>query len=147
MPKAENFFTGDQKLKIKKAICNAECQTSGEIRIHIETKCNCDVLDRAAYIFAKLKMHKTKLRNGVLFYLAVDDKKFAILGDAGINAVVEKNFWDEVKDKMLVYFKEGHFSDGLIAGIAMAGEKLKKYFPYNLSEDKNELSDDVSFGK
>jgi uncharacterized membrane protein len=104
------------------------------------------VLDRAAYLFEKLKMHKTERRNGVLFYLAVADRKFAILGDAGINAVTPENFWDEIKNTMSALFSEGQFSEGLCKGIEMTGEALHKYFPYQ-TDDINELPDDISFGK
>ena len=143
--KPSEFFSDEEKQKIIRAIEEAEKNTSGEIRVHIEKDCKTDVLDRAAYIFEKLKMHKTKLRNGVLFYLALEDHKFAILGDAGINKVTPDNFWEEIKTNMLTYFKEGNFADGLVKGILMAGEKLKKHFPYQ-QDDVNELSDDISFG-
>ena len=98
MSTSRNFFTSEQKMAITDAIKQAELNTSGEIRVHIEDKCKGDVLDRASFIFEKLKMHKTQLRNGVLFYLAVKNKKFAILGDAGINAVVPDDFWNEIKN-------------------------------------------------
>jgi uncharacterized membrane protein len=104
------------------------------------------VLDRAAYVFEKLGIHKTAQRNGVLFYLAVHDHKFAILGDAGINQVVPADFWDQIKETMLGYFKEGKFADGLSEGIMMAGEQLKVHFPFQ-KEDVNELSDEISFDK
>jgi uncharacterized membrane protein len=142
--KASEFFTKEQKNQIVSAIKEAEKNTSGEIRVHIESNCKIDVLDRAAYIFKKLEMHKTALRNGVLFYLAVNDKKFAILGDAGINAVVPDNFWEDVKNIMAEYFKKSEFTEGLTKGISLAGELLKKYFPYK-SDDINELSDEISF--
>jgi uncharacterized membrane protein len=102
-------------------------------------------MDRAAWWFEKLEMHKTKLRNGVLFYLAVKDHKFAILGDAGINAQTSNDFWDEIKEGMQNHFVKSKFSEGLCNGIQMAGEQLKKHFPYE-SDDVNELSDDISFG-
>lgn len=140
------FFSREDKILILDAIKEAELNTSGEIRVHIEKTCKTNVLDRAAYIFEKLKIHKTKLRNGVLFYLAYEDHKFAILGDAGINAVTPKNFWDDIKDTMTDYFKKAEFAKGLSEGIRMAGEHLKKNFPYQ-SDDVNELSDDISFGK
>ena len=143
---AKSFFSNTQQEELKKAILKAELDTSGEIRIHIENTCKGEVLDRAAYIFKKLKMQKTELRNGVLFYLAIKNKQFAILGDKGINASVPENFWDEIKQKMLEYFKKEQFTEGLIQGISMAGEKLKKHFPYH-SDDINELSDEISFGK
>ena len=143
--KPSEFLSKDDKALITNAIKSAELNTSGEIRVHIENKCKTDVLDRAAYIFEKLAMHKTEKRNGVLFYLAVNNKKFAILGDAGINEVTPENFWENIKETMLSYFKEEEFANGLEKGIKVAGEQLKEHFPY-LSDDINELSDEISFG-
>ncbi|WP_340111294.1 TPM domain-containing protein [Maribellus mangrovi] len=140
------YFTEQDKLQITNAIRVAETNTSGEIRLHIENKCAADVLDRAAYLFEKLEMHKTELRNGVLFYLAVEDRKFAILGDAGINQKVAEDFWDSTKDKVIGQLKEGNIAKGLADGIIMAGEQLKAHFPYQ-QDDVNELSDEISFGK
>ncbi len=143
---ARKFFTKRQKDDIQKAILNAELDTSGEIRVHIESKCNSDVLDRAAYLFKKIGMHKTELRNGVLIYLAVESHKFAIIGDKGINAVVPDDFWDHIKEKMSVQFEKGEFVDGLIDGILTTGKQLKKHFPRH-SNDINELPDEISFGR
>ena len=142
----ENFFSKEQKKQITDAIAEAELNTSGEIRLHVEGRCKIDVLDRAAYVFEKLEIHKTAQRNGVLFYMAVYDRKFAILGDAGINQVVPANFWDHIKETMLGFFKDGKFADGLSTGILMAGEQLKAKFPYQ-TDDVNELSDEISFEK
>jgi uncharacterized membrane protein len=141
-----SYFSEKDKLKIENAIRAAELNTSGEIRVHIEKHCREDVLDRAAYIFEKLQMQKTELRNGVLFYLAIKDHKFAILGDAGINLKVPDNFWEEIKNEMTTFFKEGDFTGGLSNGILKAGEQLKTHFPY-LADDVNELSDEISFGQ
>ncbi len=141
----EKYFTEENKLQIVNAIRVAETNTSGEIRVHIEKFCKDNVLDRAAYIFAKLEMHKTKLRNGILFYVAFEDHKFAILGDAGINEKVAENFWDEIKELMLDEFKQGEFAKGISKGVIKAGEQLKVYFPYK-RDDVNELSDEISFG-
>jgi uncharacterized membrane protein len=99
----------------------------------------------AKEVFVLLKLHETRLRNGVLFYLALESHKFAILGDAGINEVVAPNFWQEIKDTMRSHFKQGLFTEGLCKGILMAGQELKAHFPYQ-ANDKNELSDDISFG-
>jgi len=140
-----NYFTEQDKLQITNAIRVAENNTSGEIRVHIEKHCKGDVLDRAAYIFDKLEMQKTKLRNGVLFYLAVEDRKFAILGDAGINRKVPENFWKEIKENAIALFKEGQYAEGLSNGIIKAGEQLKAHFPHQ-DDDVNELSDEISFG-
>lgn len=138
------LFTDDEQSRIRKAIEAAETSTSGEIRICVEKTCSEDVLDRAANYFAKLEMHKTALRNGVLIYLATTDRKFAIIGDAGINKLVPANFWDSTKEAMLEHFKAGSLVDGIITGISRAGEQLKTYFPFQ-DADKNELSDDISF--
>ncbi|GET21083.1 TPM domain-containing protein [Prolixibacter denitrificans] len=144
--KIEEFFSKEEQANILEAIQEAEHNTSGEIRVHIDDKCPGEVLDRGAHVFKVLDMHKTKERNGVLFYLAVGNRKFAILGDAGINKVVPENFWDEIKNKMLEYFKEGDFAIGLAEGISMAGHQLSEHFPYQ-EDDVNELSDEISFGK
>ena len=141
---AKNFLNDEQKRSIENAIVNAEKNTSGEIRVHIEDRCPGDVLDRGADVFEKLGMKKTAARNGVLFYLAVSDHKFAILGDAGINQVVSANFWDEIRDHMGQQFSLGRFTEGLCEGIEKAGEALKAHFPYD-KDDKDELSNDVSF--
>ena len=141
-----DYFTKEQQKQIVEAIKQAEKNTSGEIRVHIEKRCKIDVLDRATNIFAMLKMHKTKLRNGVLFYLSIEDHKFAILGDAGINAKVSNDFWESVKEIVFEQFKLDNQAEGLIKGIIMAGEKLKAHFPYQ-TDDVNELPDEISFGK
>ncbi len=142
---ARNFFSPQDKDRIVNAVREAELNTSGEIRVHIENHCRSDVMHRAAFVFDKLGMSKTDLRNGVLFYLAVKDKKFAILGDSGINELAPDDFWEEIKGVMLELFREGKFAEGLARGIVMAGEELKQDFPYQ-ADDKNELPDDISFG-
>ncbi len=142
----QKYFTDENKLQITNAIKVAETNTSGEIRVHIESRCKGEVLDQAAYVFEKLEIHKTKLRNGVLFYLAVDDHKFAILGDVGINQKVPEDFWDSIKESVVAKFKEGLYSEGLAEGIIKAGEQLKEHFPYQ-DDDVNELSDEISFGE
>ncbi len=146
LKQAKDFFTKEQREDIRQAILNAELDTSGEIRVHIETTCKGDVLDRAAYIFDKMGMQKTGKRNGVLFYLAVKNRRFAVIGDTGINAVVEEDFWDNLKTLLLNHFRENNFTDGLIKGIDMVGDKLKKHFPYQTG-DVNELTDEISFGE
>jgi uncharacterized membrane protein len=143
---ASTFFTREQQAAILAAVKEAENQTSGEIRVHIETSCNEDVLDHAAWVFKKLGMHKTAERNGVLFYLAIKDRKFAVIGDAGINSKVPAGFWDDVKELLLRRFRDGKFTEGLSEGIIMAGEHLKKHFPHKI-DDANELPDEISFDK
>ena len=141
---AKKHFTQAQLDDIKMAIQSAELDTSGEIRVHIEETCKGEVLDRAAFIFKKLEMHKTDLRNGVLIYLAIKNRKFAIIGDAGINAKVPIDFWDKCKAIMLNHFRESQFTEGLCQSILLAGEQLKQHFPHQMN-DVNELSDEISF--
>lgn len=144
--KASSFFSKEQQALILDSVKVAEKETSGEIRVHIETTCNEDVLDRAAWIFKKIGMHKTAERNGVLFYLAVNDKKFAILGDAGINAKVPAGFWNDISELLKKNFSEGRFTEGLSEGILLAGKQLQTHFPYR-KDDVNELPDEISFDK
>lgn len=145
MSKVEDFLTAPQERDLIKAIQTAELNTSGEIRVHIEKRTELPPLERAFEVFHELKMDATQLRNGVLFYVAVESKKFAILGDEGINNVVPDNFWDEEKDLVLSYFKKGEFEKGLELAILEVGKKLKEYFPF-MSDDTNELSDEISKG-
>ena len=142
--KASTFFSKDEQEKILAAIKEAENETSGEIRVHLETNMSGSVLDRAAWIFKKLGMHTTADRNGVLFYLSVRNRKFAVIGDKGINEKVEENFWDSTIAILQDHFSKGRFADGLVEGILMAGSQLKKYFPHK-KDDVNELSDEISF--
>ena len=142
--KAKELFTDELQKQVVAAIETAELNTSGEVRVHLDDKCKGDVLDRAAYVFEKLEMQKTEQRNGVLFYLAVQDKKFAILGDAGINQKVPENFCEEIKSEVIENFKKGDFAEGLSSGIIKAGEQLKAHFPYQ-EDDVNELDNEISF--
>lgn len=142
---AKDSFNEHEQKQIINAIKAAEKRTSGEIRVHIENHCKEDVLDRAAFLFEELEMHKTDARNGVLFYLAMKDHKFAILGDVGINQKVPKGFWDEVSQLMSQHFRQGDFVGGISKAAEMAGKNLEEHFPYQKG-DVNELSDEISFG-
>lgn len=144
--KASTFFSKEQQAQILDAVKEAEMETSGEVRVHIESSLKGEVLDRASWLFKKLGMHKTAERNGVLFYLAVNDRKFAIIGDAGINAKVPPGFWDEISELLKKNFKEGKFTEGLSEGILLTGEHLKIHFPHR-PDDVNELPDEISFDK
>ena len=144
MSNAITILNREEDQRVVEAIRQAERNTSGEIKVHIENRCKGNVEQRSLFIFDKLKLNETQLRNGVLIYLAIKDHKFAILGDKGINDVVENGFWNDVKDLMLNQFKEGHFAEGLEQGIMRCGEKLKAYFPYQ-SDDINEIPDDISY--
>ena len=142
---AKAFFSTDQLDLIKQAIVKAEHNTSGEIRVHLEGKCAGEAMPRAVKVFSKLNMHKTKLRNAVLFYLAVEDRKFAICGDSGIHQAVKDEFWESLSSHIQGHFKQGKFAEGLCEAIEKAGEKLKSHFPHK-RDDVNELSDEVSIG-
>lgn len=145
MSKVEDFLTQEQEQQIVAAIRHAEKTTSGEIRVHLEKHTDLDVLDRTKEVFHFLKMDNTIQRNGVLIYVAVEDHRFAIYGDQGINDVVADNFWESTKDAILDQFKKGDFTQGLIDGVLLAGEQLQKYFPWEHG-DVNELPDEISKG-
>lgn len=139
----ENFLNDEQEQQVVDAICQAELKTSGEIRVHLEKNLKKDPMERAEEVFFLLGMHKTKFKNGVLIYVAVDDHRFAIIGDEGIDKVVPADFWESIKSEVLDEFKKGNHAEGLVKGILHAGEKLKEFFPYD-GKDSNELSDQIS---
>ena len=142
---ARHFFSDEEQKRIVEAIRAAESETSGEIRVHLSSdSCRSGVLNCAAHWFKQLKMHKTKLRNGVLFFLSIKDHQFAIIGDAGINRCLPEDFWEDIKNQMSDQFKEGLFAEGLAKGIRSAGNHLKAHFPRQ-KDDINELPDDLSF--
>lgn len=140
------FFNKEDEARIIAAIQEAECNTSGEIRVHLEKKLEKDAVTEARHTFAKLEMHKTKARNGVLIFIAPEHHQFAIIGDQGIHEQVGDDFWQAERDLMQQHFREGAFAEGLCKAIEQVGDKLKAYFPYQ-SDDKNELSDEISYSK
>ena len=144
--KPEDFLTADQQATVVDAVRLAEKGTSGEIRIHIDGDCPSTALERAEEVFGKLGMDRTKLRNGVLIYLACNTKVFAIIGDKGINDLVPEHFWEDVIALMGSEFRAGRFTEGLSQGVLMVGEKLQTFFPYQ-KDDVNEQPDEISFGK
>jgi len=129
--------------KILEAIKEAEKETSGEIRVHIQNHLKGDIFKEAKKKFDKMGMAATKLKNGVLFFIALKDRKFTVLGDRGINEKVEDSFWNNTVEEMRHYFEEGKIEEGIAAGVLTAGKALKKFFPYS-DDDVNELSDEVS---
>ena len=145
MSKTEDFLTAQEEQEIVQAIVAAEKDTSGEIRVHIEEHTKKPPLERAQEVFLALNMQNTKDRNGVLFYVGVANKHFAILGDEGINNVVGADFWNSTKDIVIEHFKNNQNKDGLVKGIIEAGKRLKDYFPYQ-SDDINELPNEISKG-
>ena len=139
----EAFLSNEDENDIIEAIRLAEKKTTGEIRIHIEKKCTIDAYQRAKTVFHFLKMDNTKQQNGILFYLAIENKTFAIYGDKGINTLVDSDFWDTIKNSIEQHFKLGNFKLGLIDGITIAGNELSKHFPWHFG-DKNELDNAIS---
>lgn len=145
MEKIEDFLSKEEEERIVQAILEAEKETSGEIRVHIEKESSIEPLERAKEVFYYLKMDQTREKNGVLFYVSVQDQKFAVIGDEGIDKVVPDDFWESVKEIVTEEFKKGNYSRGLELGILEAGNKLQAYFPF-YEKDKNELPDDISRG-
>ena len=145
MSKVEEFLTPQEEQDIVEAILTAEKNTSGEIRVHIEATAKMDHFSRAQQLFHFLKMDNTKDENGVLIYVAVNDRKFVIYGDNGIYKAVPKGFWEATKEVIADHFKQGNFKQGIVEGILKAGKELEAHFPWHHG-DKNELSDAVSKG-
>ncbi|MEG0499585.1 MAG: TPM domain-containing protein [Rikenellaceae bacterium] len=141
-----NFLNEQQKQTIMNAIAEAEKDSSAEIRVHLDSMCLGNPVTAAIKQFNALKMHDTKEHNGVLVYVAYKSRKCAIVGDEGINKLVDPKFWDECYNLMATHFKIDDFGGGIAAAVLKAGEKLKEFFPYQ-SDDVNELSDEISFGK
>lgn len=145
MSKVEDFLSKTEEAEVVEAIRLAEQNTSGEIRVHIEKETSIAPIDRAVEVFNMLKMENTKDRNGVIIYVAVKSKQFAIYGDQGINEKVADDFWNTTKDIMLNHFKNGNNKQALVEGILNAGQQLKQHFPYQ-DDDVNELSNEISKG-
>lgn len=143
--KKTDFLTAEDELEIIEAIKTAENKTSGEIRVHIESHCKTNLTKRSKQVFEELKMHRTALKNGVLIYLAIEDKKFYIMGDSGIDKVVPDNFWESTKTLMQENFKKAAYKKGLVEGILKAGEQLKEHFPV-AEDDIDELPNEISRG-
>ncbi len=139
------FFSSEEEVTIVAAIQQAELNTSGELRVHVEVGERYPALQVATRVFKELGMDKTADRNGVLILLEVDRREFAIIGDEGINRVVSQDFWDEERDLLQQHFRKGDFAGGLVLAIEQVGAKLKKFFPYQ-SDDVNELPDEISYG-
>ncbi len=146
MAVAASYFSEEQQMLLKNAIARNEKHTTGEIRVYIDSTIKGDVLDRAAEIFETLKMHETLLHNGVLIYVAIEMRQFAIIGDSGIHQHVSQNFWEKVKSEMIPFFKRQDYTGGLLHAIDETGKKLKMHFPVT-KDDINELPNDVIFGE
>lgn len=146
--KRKDFFTETQKAQLVAAIQAAERRTSGEVRVYVESHCSyLDAIDRAREVFATLGMHETAARNATLVYIAVKDRQAAVYGDTGIHEKVGAAYWQETIAGMLREFRSEQLADGICLGIGRLGEALQAYFPYDAATDKNELPDDIVFGK
>ena len=146
--KKKNFFTAEEQQLIIDAIHNAERMTSGEVRVFVESKCSyMDAIDRAAELFLNLEMQKTDDRNAVLVYVAMKDRQLAVFGDEGIHQKVGNEFWNNEVQKMITNFNRENYAAGISEIVRDIGEALTKNFPFNNVTDKNELPDDIVFGK
>ena len=146
--KKKPFFSDEESRIIVKAIRHAEQRTSGEVRVFVESRCSwMDALDRAAELFFNLKMDKTEQRNAVLVYLAVKDHQLAILGDEGIHKKVGTEYWNKVIGEMLASFNKEDYAKGVAECVIQIGEALQTHFPFDRGTDKNELPDNIVFGR
>jgi uncharacterized membrane protein len=144
----KEFFSEEEKKLIVAAIGEAEMQTSGEIRLYVESRCRfVDPIDRAAEVFAILKMDRTAAHNAVLIYLAVKDRQLAVFGDQGIHEKVGEEFWQEEVKHMLTRFQQDHYAEAVVKVVTDIGAALKQHFPYDRQTDINELPDDIVFGR
>jgi len=146
--KAVDFFSKEEKEKILAAIKDTELSTSGEVRVFIENQCTfVDAVDRAVEVFYSLKMQETRHRNATLVYVALKDKQLAVFGDEGIYSKTGKDFWNNAVRNMLQYFNKENYADGIADVVKKIGDALALHFPYEAATDKNELPDDIVFGK
>ncbi len=146
--KKKIFFTEEETRIIVKAIRHAENQTSGEVRVYVESRCSwVDAIDRAKEIFFSLKMDKTEQRNAVLVYVAVKDRQLAVYGDEGIHQKVGDAYWNKVVGEMLASFNASNYAEGIGNCVIQIGDALKTHFPYTRETDKNELPDEIVFGR
>jgi uncharacterized membrane protein len=146
--KANDFFSAEEKEKILSAIQKSEQTTSGEIRVYVENHCRfVDAIDRAAEVFYSLKMNQTEYHNATLVYVALKDRQMAVFGDEGIYSKTGKEFWNEALKKMMKNFNKENYAQGITEVVEQIGAALAHHFPYDASTDKNELPDDIVFGK
>ena len=142
--KFTTFFTVAERELIQSTIEKAEQATSAEIKLIVLRHCWQDIKRKATDLFRKHQLHKTKNRNAVLILLVTTNKEFLIYGDEGIHEKVGQTFWDDVKETMLLHFRQNEYGAGLQVGIERIGEKLKYFFPYQ-TDDQNEIGNEVSY--
>ena len=146
--KKRDFFTEEEKLQIVEAVRKAERRTSGEVRVFVENRCSyMDAIDRAKEIFVELKMNETADRNAVLLYIALKDHQLAVFGDEGIHSKLGNDYWNAEVKKMISNFNRENYAEGITEVVTDIGEALTQLFPYERDTDKNELPDDIVFGK
>jgi len=144
----KEFFTDEEKEAIVSAVREAEQRTSGEVRVFVEHRCRyVDAIDRAVEIFGSLQMHQTDLKNAVLVYVATKDRQLAIFGDEGIHNKVGDQYWENEVRKMISAFNRDNVAEGIRQCVLNIGSALSTHFPYDRNTDKNELPDDIVFGK
>jgi uncharacterized membrane protein len=142
--KQSEFTAQLDAARIEAAIANAERNTSGEIRVHVQPRAVGADLDTVARrTFERLGMTSTAQRNGVLLFIASEENRFVILGDSGIHEKVGTDFWNAIAARLHEDFKAGQFSEGIVRAVTSCGEQLKHFFPYQ-SDDVNELPNALS---
>ena len=142
------FFTSEEQERIVDAVRQAEQYTSGEIRVFVENRCKyMDAIDRAIELFVQLRMHETEQRNAVIVYIALKDHQLAVFGDEGIHQKVGNEYWNEEVRRMVHRFNKDDYAEGIRQCVIDIGEALHSHFPFNRDTDKNELPDDIVFGK
>ena len=145
--KKNRFFSPEEQALIVASIREAERRTSGEVRVYVESRCSyMDALDRAVELFKEMGMEATAQRNGVLVYVAIRDHQLAVLGDAGIHEKVGTEYWDKEVMKMVMAFNRDNYAEGIVRCVTDIGMALKEHFPYQ-ADDRNELPDDIEFGR
>jgi len=146
--KASHLFSAEEKALVEAAIAAAEHRTSGEVRVFVESKCRfMDAIDRAQELFSELGMHQTQQRNAVLVYVAVIDRQLAVYGDQGVHEKVGDTFWNDSVKTMLSHFNRDNYAQGIATVVQEIGEELREHFPYDAANDRNELPDDIVFGR
>jgi uncharacterized membrane protein len=138
-----DFLTEADLEAVRRAILEAEANTSAEIRVHLDHRCPGDPMARAVALFEGLGMHKTAERHGVLIYVAITDRKLAVIGDRGIHERVGDQYWPELVAAVTSHFRDERPRDGLVHAVDELGQVLRQHFPRR-PDDVDELGNEVS---
>lgn len=147
MPLFTKYFNKKDLARITQACTEAEKTTSGELRVSILRKrdkkqTDLSVKDLALQEFYNLKMDETRDKTGILLFILLNERKFQILADEGINEKVSPDTWQAQAEVFTDFFKKKKYTDGVITVLQNMGKILTEYFPIK-DDDTNELSDEV----